>query len=465
LQTLPSNKFTQQQLDVNRYGLSSQGGVPPDVEFEMAQFKQWCCTPVFLTRPAHMKFIASSTWACVENQVLRFLGFCKGVCGVQQPCLHHCLNANLVVGCLAFVQEREMSTSKQAAMAYNISRVCTYLQCTLQLSASDNQHITAYMCWLDRLAKQLDKQQPLPRATLQEQQEAGLWMQPLHLLQCITQVHQEAVLLVQQQQQQAVELPSQGLILQVMHAAMCCMVFGFVPPIRVSCVLSLQAPSYSGPCLWTDCHHKSLCRGNRLQWVRGSNHTALQIVLVHHKNSNKGHDREISYVLPYEVCVLLVWLLGLAREAMDAQDSPYMFCSPWGEPYNHTKFNKVWQEAVMPSGYSMPPQKGRPAFVTLLNDAARLGIVLQEEGNLTVRAAAAFAMGTSIRMWRSVYDKLAEQRAVQAGIDSMQYWRQRVLVEGWQGAGQVDWLSDYATDSDSDTKGGSSSEDEEIDLT
>jgi hypothetical protein len=383
-----------------------------------------------------MKPLACSTWAGIQNEVSRFLGFCSMMEGVETPCLHHCLNGQLVIYFTSFLQERGVAPNQMRDMVSNLSRVCTYLEATSQLSPPVLQLLPAYMTWMDNLSHQVGNLQPLPRPSLQELQQQGKWMEPLLLLQCISSVHLAASSLVWQVEMAGIT-PTLTTTMHIQQAAMCCLLFGFVPCMRPSMVVSLHVPEYEGPCTWPDCQHKHMCKGNRLVWATSSSSSSsssssdsawggpqLLVVIVHHKNSNKGWDRSITYALPSDINPLFVYMVRHGQLLLQGQGR--VFCLPGGGAMTTSRVRLWWKHVVKQGGATMPPQQARAAFVTLLRDAEREGIVLKG-GDLQHLAAAAFAMGTSIRMFRGVYDRVAELRAVQATVDAMKYWRWEVL--------------------------------------
>jgi hypothetical protein len=134
--------------------------------------------------------------------------------------------------------------------------------------------------------------------------------------------------------------PTLTTTMHIMQAAMCCLLFGFVPCMRPNMVVSLHVPGYEGPCTWPDCQHKHRCKGNRLVWAASSNNSSssstcsdwggpqLQVVIVHHKNSNKGWDRSITYALPADINPLLVYMVTHGQQLLQGQGR--VFCLPGG---------------------------------------------------------------------------------------------------------------------------------------
>jgi hypothetical protein len=225
---------------------------------------------------------------------------------------------------------------------------------------------------------------------------------------------------------------------QVMHAAACCFLYGFVPPLRPSVVLSLQVPTYTGPCRWPGCQDSS-CKGNRLEWLplgaSSSSPTVVQqqqlrLVAPHHKNSTRSRAEAICYTVPEEVSCLLRFTLQVGRGVVcgssqqQQQQQPWVFCQPGGKQMHPSQLDNTWFSTVLPPGITMPPQRARSGFGTLYRSSAGAG----GQQQLQHQAAMAAAMGNSVRVWDTVYDRLVGQRQVQAGIDSLREWRQQVLA-------------------------------------
>jgi hypothetical protein len=269
-------------------------------------------------------------------------------------------------------------------------------------------------------------------------------MEPEELLGCISFVQAAAAALVQQQQQQqagAGRTCCLAKALQVMHAAACCFMFGFVPPLRPSVLLSLQVPSYTGPCKWKGCQD-SMCRGNRLEWVHlgpsSSNPVVVQqqqlrLVAPHHKNSTRPRAEAITYTVPEELACLLRFTLQVGRRVvcgstLQQQQHPWLFCQPGGKQMQPTQLASTWTSTVLPPGITMPPQRARSAFVTLYRSVEGGEQQLGQQQQQQQQQAVAAAMGNSVGVWDTVYDRLVGQRHVQAAINSLKGWREQVLA-------------------------------------
>jgi len=96
---------------------------------------------------------------------------------------------------------------------------------------------------------------------------------------------------------------------QLHDAALGSVTFSHLPPIRLSCIRGLVAPSYKGPCKLPG------CEGNRL-YVITLSPLLLCIKLPHHKNACKWGQASIVFDLPAELAELLYTYLGEPRRAV-----------------------------------------------------------------------------------------------------------------------------------------------------
>lgn len=210
----------------------------------------------------------------------------------------------------------------------------------------------------------------------------------------------------------------------------------------------------AGPCTWPDCQHKATCKGNRVEPVPGavqslslpssSDYSQLlvqqyRLVAPHHKNE-KHRGRAIEYQLPQELCLLLHFHLkhGLrmimrsgAEEEEDEDQDAYgslahiFVMASTRKPLVKQQPSQVWRRVVLPQAYRFGPQVARSAFAT--------GIRNQQLPRPEFSAAAAAeAMGHSLRVWDRTYDRLYAQQAVQRSVDMMASWRQGVLQQPTQ---------------------------------
>ena len=451
---LPLVTLTHEEVTATRYGLTTQAGFPPAalaaVHAELQQLKDWCCSPIQLNRPKSLRLLAAPTWQGFQGELLRFLGYCRLHQGVQAPSLHHCLNGNLVMHFISFLRARQVQPQGLADFVGNASRVVLFLLHTHQLSQPCRDKVAGYLEQLATLQAQLGHNlQPLPATSLAQQQQQGKWMEPERLLMCITKVHEHA------QQLLPGPGPGQAFVsraqaVTIMEACLCCSLFGYLSPMRPSILITLQQPSYEGPCLWPSCQHKDTCQGNRLEWVvePGSSSSSrwgqLRLVAPHHKTSNHAKERAISFTLPADLLPLYsyhlqaglgkVWELHTHVVDDEVELPPSVFINPnTCKQLVPQQVSQVWSRVVLPDGFAFGPQTARAAFTTLVREDARLTGVSAP----FVESAAAEVMGNSLVVWDGVYDRLLKCRQAQEAINTMTQWRQGVLARVAQGVGHT----------------------------
>jgi hypothetical protein len=204
----------------------------------------------------------------------------------------------------------------------------------------------------------------------------------------------------------------------------------------------------AGSCTWRDCQHKATCKGNRVEPVPGavqrlplpSRSVNAQLVVQqyrlvapHHK-SERHRGRAIEYQLPQELCLLLHFhlrhglrvIMSSGNEEEDEDHAAYdslahiFVMASTRKPLVKQQPSQVWRRVVLPEAYNFGPQVARSAFAT--------GIRNQQLPRPEFSAAAAAeAMGHSLKVWDTTYDRLYTQQAVQRSVDLMASWRQEVL--------------------------------------
>ena len=212
---------------------------------------------------------------------------------------------------------------------------------------------------------------------------------------------------------------------QLHDAALGCTMFGYLPPVRLSCIRSMTHPSYSGPCLHPDCKLKD-CRGNRLI-IEREHPLQLAIDLPHHKNQAAHGFKPIHFTVPAGLAELLYLLIGqphqvltqaAAHVLLDAQ-CPFVFMTKSGQGFKDCQLCTYWSAwLVAHGGSSMPPSKLRQVFVAERRSDDRAAGPSD--------AAAARVMGHSAAQW-TTYDVHLHNRETQIAVDAMPTWRQHML--------------------------------------
>lgn len=449
--TLPAPRWSQQDIAVQQYGLTTQpnaqGQVLRTAQAWLQQLQSWSTTPIRLDRPSYMQLQGSKTWEGTQGEVLRFLGFIHKFMGVQQPTLHHYLNGFLVAEYVSFLKTRGVQPQTLADAVVVAQRVVTFLAFTNKLHNADLGLLPMYKGWLANLAGQLASHlQPAPRPSLQQQEQFGSWMQPEALMLGLHQVMKAAT----------AALGDVGFSFVAtklnMYAAFCCSLFGWLPPLRPSILITLQHPNYSGSCLHPDCQHPKVCLGNRVELVRSeedmgldldsssvssscsswysadsltTTNTIVKIIAPHHKSSKWWRGEQIEVELPHELAQLYLAHYQGGWELLDGLSPTkapcnYFFVQPMkGQQLLAQQASQIFAKQVLPVTHSFGPQKARSIFVTAANK--------QQLGEIDGQAAAQ-VMGHSLKMWDAVYDKEKATRGAANNVAALASWRCKVLA-------------------------------------
>jgi hypothetical protein len=436
--TLPPPTWSQEQLQARQYGLTTQesarGEVLNRAMAELQQLQAWSCTPLRIDRPREVSMLAATSWAGNQGEILRFLGFIHKHKGVQHPTLHHYLNGFLLADFISFLQARDIQPQQLADAVHQAERVVAYLAYTNKLNPAELQLFPTYRLWLANMAWQLASNlQPPPKPSLQERLQQGSWMKAEELMMCMQQVMDGATVV---EDRVASDMSAAKLN---MHAAFCCSFFGWVPPLRPSTIISLQHPNYSGPCLHPSCQHPTRCKGNRVV-VEGDTsdsccssssssggNTYVSIIAPHHKASKWWEQtRPIECELPSELAGLYLthcyegWDKLVGNSANPQGTCSYFFVQVQkGQQLLPQQASQIFSSVVLPHTHRFGPQAARGIFVT----AARS----QQLGDVS-EAAAAAAMGHSLKMWEQVYDRAKVHRLAARNVAALAKWRHGVLA-------------------------------------
>ncbi|DBA88821.1 TPA: hypothetical protein ACH3X1_016439 [Trebouxia sp. C0004] len=247
---------------------------------------------------------------------------------------------------------------------------------------------------------------------------AGKWMSAPELVHIIDTAWKHAELDLQQE---GVTVQTSR---QLHDAALASVTFSHLPPIRLSCIRGLVAPSFQGPCLHPDCKLPG-CEGNRL-YIITTSPLLMRIKLPHHKNACKWGQASIEFDLPAELAELLYTYLGESRRALldhhllIGQSCPYVFMDMHGRGFAGAVLTLYWQKwLVLQGGVSMNPSMCRQVFVDeRASNTAAAGPSSQ---------GAAMVMGHSEQQWRNWYDLQFHPRLAQNAVNSMQLWRTAML--------------------------------------
>lgn len=213
---------------------------------------------------------------------------------------------------------------------------------------------------------------------------------------------------------------------QLHDAALGCTLFGYLPPVRLSCIRSMTHPSYTGPCLNPDCQLKG-CRGNRLI-VEREHPLQLAIDLPHHKNQLAHGYKPIHFTVPAGLAELLYLFTGQPHQVLTQAAAhvlleapcPFVFMTKTGQGFKDSQLCTYWGAWLAAhGGFPMPPSKLRHVFVAERRSDDRAAGPSD--------AAAARVMGHSVAQWDKSYDVQLHNRQSQTAVNAMPAWRQHML--------------------------------------
>ena len=246
----------------------------------------------------------------------------------------------------------------------------------------------------------------------------GKWLPPAQLVQILRTAELQSL----------ADLQSQGLTLgncRSLHdAVLGCCVITHLPPLRLSCIRSLLAPDYTGPCKHRDCNDTG-CTGNKLH-VISTAPLLMRMVFRHHKNEHRWKKAVIEFDVPSDLAELLQVYLGSPRQSLleyhlligDTCD--HVFMDMHGREFGNSVFTTYWQSMMLRLGApALNPSICRQIFVSeRQSDNAVPG---------PSNRGAAMIMGHSVRQWHDWYDLSFHARLAQDAVNAMQVWRAAML--------------------------------------
>ncbi|DBA82222.1 TPA: hypothetical protein ACH3X2_000496 [Trebouxia sp. C0005] len=403
---------------------------------QLTKCKAWCTNPIQLDRPGCTH--SSRTWENSERHIFLYLGYCHHYHQVSVPTMQLFLSTPLICHYVSFhiaAKHSHLTIRNFLCCAKRVLRwwqtksggmhpsLVEGLQWLQTLNEQQKQQFTEAVIlqsvlmvplWLLQLADQIPRRHKDPASLL----AAGKWMSAPELVHIIDTAWKHAELDLQQQ---GVTVQTSR---QLHDAALASVTFSHLPPIRLSCIRGLVAPSYQGPCLHPDCKLPG-CEGNRL-YIITTSPLLMRIQLPHHKNACKWGQASIEFDLPAQLAELLYTYLGEARRALLAyhlligQSCPYVFMDMHGRGFADAALTLYWQKwLVLQGGVSMNPSMCRQVFVDeRASNSAAAGPSNQ---------GAAMVMGHSEQQWHRWYDMQFHPRLAQNAVNSMQLWRTAML--------------------------------------
>ena len=398
----PRERFS---LDVIRPSLARAAVLT----MQMQNFKSYSKADLVIGRLGTK--VRESTWIYMANQVMLFLGYIHKCFGVVHPNLEHFTRVDFLAAYCASKGNRGDQGSNICKGLAVAKRVVMFWRARCPAEAAK---LTELLRWLDDLSSQVRAAYP--------SHKRGSRVQDLELV--ASQLLQVLVQKKSQVEDQFWDLPSlrpeQARLLH--DVALGCTMFGWLPPPRSSCVMSLCPPSFKGPCRDIDCHDDA-CMGNRV-YVKDDEH--LSLVFNHHKSQRKWGP--IEYDLPDDLTKLLSLYLykgcRVLQRHLDVQH-PLMFMSRTGLPLTSGTFSHYWRTLMHEwGGPAVGPHTLRHAFVTeRMRDDAVAG---------PSQSGAAFCMGHHLLQWGMTYNSPSLQTLhlqAQEAVDAMVKWRAARLAD------------------------------------
>ena len=403
------------------------------LQTQMGEFHMWCTRAFQAGRSSDA--VQGITWEGIHKEVMLFLGFAHYKKGWVQPGLAAACDAALISTYISSRKESGHGYSTLCKSFMCLDKVLEWWQGKHGTSVDDVAAVAALRTWLSGMRVQLSKVMPrLGRdpVTLREQ---GKWMDAW-----------EVVALFEKHRLWAMNSHGAGagpLALDVARrihdVALCCCMFGWMPPLRVSCIRSMMIPSYSGLCRVEGCLAAfPACTGNRLSYRDGH----LQFFLPHHKNSRRWGRAVIQFDVPDGLLQLLQLYLSRARPVLAAAldvSLPNMFISTTGKAFSAPLFCQYFQ-SVMCKMQAAPiaPKDLRQIFVT--ERCSR------NSAPGPHRSGAAMVMGHSERQWDESYNLEFGRSLAQQAVACMPEWRMHALARAAAPAlGAVAWDAGAST--------------------
>ena len=322
-------------------------------------------------------------------------------------------DAALYAAYLAFHLKKKSTINTMTNQISTATKVLTWFKTTA--SSEHTVELTHLQDWLSNVRTQLVGSMAKRRLDPVQLEEEDAWLP----------AHEMVALLDQYRLQVLSRVPKEGLCnphtARLLHdAALSSCMFGYLPPIRLSCLRSLVIPGMgTTACMDKDCKMKQQCKGNRLLWRQGS----LWIMLPHHKNQ-KRHDCEpIDLQLPEEMQQLMAMYLEKGHPVLASSGMQHMFMDKKGRPMEKAAtMTHYWQHLLTQMGAKakFPPNRLRHIFVDERMSSSRV------EG--PADNGASQVMGNSEVQWKRVYDLRAFQRDTTAAADAMPSWRAAMLA-------------------------------------
>ena len=418
------------------YGLTAQDCSlwSPELDSQLDSFSTWCTRPANLARIS--KVASKQTMKNVLCTVRCFLGYCARSLKLSGSMLTlaACLQPQLIA---AFARAKMQTGQEQQTVVKindHLQRVLKWWAAPAQqLSAAERINLRQLQTWLHDIGKIIQLSIPPKRKSRDQLAEEGQWLGAGELVKAIDDARKEAVEeLSSVLAPGSAETPTTRLCRQVHDVILACMAFGYMPPIRPSCLVSL--PFDSRACTLCDV---AGCRGNTLTFSQSGEVKGL--LLTHHKTAAVLGRALALPQLPEEVLELLQLYLNHCRPLLvmhlRADDRPRtLFLSKGTRNMTTQGVSGYWKKRVLPAldlnSVSFPPQRLRHIFVE-----ERLSGGSQPTPG-PAHADAALMMGNSLQTWELRYHLDRDQARLDRLGQGMYVWRAYLLGQSAAAAQQ-----------------------------
>ena len=405
------------------YGLTAQDGSlwSPVLDSQWDSFTTWCIRPANLSRVSRP--ISKKTLSNVQCTISCFLGYVwrSLKLGGSMLTLAACLQPQLIVH---FIRAKMQAAQQQQTVIKVHSHLLKVLKWwahpAQQLSAAERSNLKQLEAWLNSIGKIILLTIQPKRKDREQLEEQNQWLGAGELVKAIDDARKDVMQECTDLLASGAEQFSTQLCRQVHDVALAVMLFGYLPPVRISCIVSLTTPEEA--CTLCDV---AGCQGNRL--TSDSQTGQLKgMVLTHHKTAAKLGRALCIPQLPEEVLQLLQLYLNHCRSRLALRFAPRtLFVKARGKPMTTEAMSEYFKAHVLPAldlnSVSFPPQRLRHIFV----DERLSGGSQPTPG--PAHGDAALLMGNSLQTWELRYHLDRDQARMNRLGEGMYVWRSYLL--------------------------------------
>ena len=402
----------------------------PGLQLQLDSFSEFYSIPVELSRNGG-PLLPISQGTIIESLLL-FLGYLHLCCHVRLPNLQHCVQPELV---MSYVSSRVMAGMSRRSLGKDCDALIKVVPFWCSMAGGGEQIATQMAkvdAWLRRLRMQVRRAIPRVRLDFHFMVSAGKWVTAGALLKVFEACRIRVLAKIQAHRTRH---PDQALTLSLAQRLQAALfvnfLFGYLPPTRLQCVMTMTLPSSNPTCQQEGCRLGPACMGNRLD-RQGSQ---VGMVFPHHKNATHWGSPIVLRSLPTQLAELCVLYFDLGIPTLhhhfpEAQQHRRVFFQIQGSTFKKTMspyFQKVLQLLGFPPSVHIPPQNLRHIFVQeRRGPAAAVG---------PSDVGASMVMGSSPRTLTLHYQTSRwDGSQAQAAADSMVAWRAALLQDPARGA-------------------------------